>query len=222
MHLSFSVDDAVAMTPAATPTIGLVVTASVDDGTPIHSIALRAQVRIDALRRAYSVAERSSLRDLFGEDDRFRTTLRPLLWTHAQTTLPAFRGTTRFTLPLACTWDFDIAATKLLAGLDEGDVPLSILFAGTAFFASADGRLQAAPLPAVSEARFSLPLSTWRAAMEGFAPGRAGVLVERALLARLERYRRDARLPTLDRALEQLLDGPSERALSSGPEGDAR
>ena len=40
------------------------------DSTPIHSIALRCQVRVQPARRKYSLAEQAALIELFGTSDR--------------------------------------------------------------------------------------------------------------------------------------------------------
>ena len=60
----------------------------------IHSVALRAQVQIESTRRKYSSQEQASLRDLFGEPERWGQTLRTFLWTHTSTIVPAFQDST--------------------------------------------------------------------------------------------------------------------------------
>ena len=101
----------------------------------IHTIALRAQIQIEATRRRYSDVEKAKLLDLFGEPDRWSRTLRSMLWTHASVVIPSFTGSTIADLQIPCTFDFNVAATKYFHGVSEGDIPLNLLFSGTVFYA---------------------------------------------------------------------------------------
>ena len=58
----------------------------------IHTLALRAQIQLEVVRRKYDAAEQERLRDLFGEPSRWGQTLRSMLWTHASVMVPRFRG----------------------------------------------------------------------------------------------------------------------------------
>ena len=81
---------------------------------------------------------RTGLADLFGTPDRYASTLKPFLWTHATAMVQGFEGAREFDLPVACTYDFDVSATKYLHALRGGDVPLVLLFSGTVFTRGAD------------------------------------------------------------------------------------
>src|SRR6201999_629369 len=104
---------------------------SADD--PVHAIALRCQVRIEPLRRSYSDDEASGLADLFGPRERWATTQRTFLWQHCAAMVPAFLGSNEITLPLECTYDFEVTAAKYLHALGDGALPLQFLFSGTIF-----------------------------------------------------------------------------------------
>ena len=60
-------------------------------------------------------------------------------------------------MPVPCTFDFNVAATKYFHGLSEGDLPLNFLFSGTVFYAGGSERLQVAPISWEKEAKFKLP-----------------------------------------------------------------
>lgn len=205
-RLSFQVKTAAGVSPAAQPTIvfTLAVHNAVVDEV-VQSIALRVQLRIDPARRRYSADEERGLVDLFGAPSRWKETVSPLLWTHATTTVPAFVGETAAELSVPCSWDFDAGAARYFHAVKSGDVPLLLLFSGTTLYVGADGRLQVDPLPFSAEARFALPSSTWTAALDGYAPGAAALLLSRDLLERLDRHRRASSLPTLEAALERLV-----------------
>ena len=66
----------------------------------IQSVALRCQILIEAARRRYYTVERESLRDLFGEPDRWSQTLRSLLWSQRGITVPVFSGGIVVQLPV--------------------------------------------------------------------------------------------------------------------------
>jgi hypothetical protein len=178
--------------------------------TPIHSVLLRCQVRIEPARRSYQPDERSRLGDLFGAPERWGETLRPMLWTHACQVVPAFEGTTEVALPIPCSSDQSLAATRYFSALDSGGLPLCFLFSGTVFHEAADGALQAAPISWQSETAFLLPAATWHALMRDYYPNTAWVGVRRDLFQRIDHYRGVRGLASLDQALESLLAAAEE------------
>ena len=76
---------------------------------------------------------RSALLELFGETPRWGDTLRPFLWTHVATMVAGFTGDDRGRAPVTCTYDLEVAAAKYLHALDDGEIPLLLLFSGTVF-----------------------------------------------------------------------------------------
>ena len=55
--------------------------------------------------------------------------------------IPAFTGSTIADLQIPCTFDFNVAATKYFHGVSDGEIPLSLLFSGTLFYAGPEGAL---------------------------------------------------------------------------------
>ena len=109
----------------------------------IHPHALRCAARFRSKSPAalYTAADKEKLRDLFGEPDRWSQTLRNLLWTHVSVNVPPFQDATVVDLPVPCTFDFNVAATKYFHGLGDGDVPLCMMFSGTVFYSQDGGEL---------------------------------------------------------------------------------
>ena len=136
--LGFEVLGARAEPHAAVPTLSLRLRLTEADAQPVHAVALRCQVMIEPQRRRYEPAEQARLVELFGETPRWGDTLRPFLWTHVGTTVTGFTGTTEIDLPIICTYDFEVAAAKYLHGLDDGEIPILLLFSGTIFRQSAE------------------------------------------------------------------------------------
>jgi hypothetical protein len=174
-------------------------------GEIIHSVALRCQIHLEVARRQYSAEDQKQLRDLFGEPERWGQTLKTMLWTHASVVAPAFQDSAVVDLPVPCTFDFNIAATKYFHGLEDGDVPLAFLFSGTVFYADASGSLQVAPIPWDKEARFRLPVKSWREMMDIYYPNSAWLCVRRDIFERLYQYKIAHGIPSWERALERLL-----------------
>jgi hypothetical protein len=171
----------------------------------VHSVALRCQIQLEVTRRQYSAEDQNRLRDLFGETERWGQTLKTMLWTHASIVAPAFQGTAIVDLPVPCTFDFNVAATKYFHGLAGGDVPLCFLFSGTVFYENGDGALQVGPIPWDKEAHFKLPVNSWREMMDIYYPNSAWLCLRRDVFERLYQYKVEHGIPTWEQALENIL-----------------
>ena len=204
--LSFQVEGAEAIAYAAAPQLALKLgLRSANPEEAIHTVALRCQIQIEATRRRYSAEDQTSLLDLFGAPDRWKQTLKTMLWTHASVVVPAFRGSTVVDLPVPCTFDFNAAATKYFYGLSDGEIPLCLQFSGTVFYAPEGGGLQVAPISWDKEARFKLPVKVWRDMMDSYYPNSAWLCLRRDVLERLYEYKVRHGIPTWEQALEELL-----------------
>ena len=204
--LSFQVNSVEILSFAAVPTLKFKL--QVVDGAAtelIHSVVLRCQIQIAATRRHYGAHEQEGLQDLFGDPDRWSQTLRSMLWTHASVVVPPFSGTTTIDLPVPCTYDFNVAATKYFHALDEGEVPLLFLFSGTIFYAADDGAFQVAQISWDKEAPFRLPVAVWKQMMQHYYPNSAWLNVRHDVFDRLYRYKMRRGLPTWEQAIESLL-----------------
>ena len=207
--LAFEVLDARPEPHAAVPTIMLRMRISETTGAPVHAVALRCQIRIEPQRRHYTPDEESRLYELFGETPRWGDSLHPFLWTHIATTVTGFTGAIDIDLPIACSYDFEVAAAKYLHSLDDGEIPLVLLFAGTVFTKGQSG-FAAEPVAWDLEAPFRLPVSVWRGAMDLYFPNRGWMRVSRDTLDALQRFKSARALPTWDHAFEQLLKQAGE------------
>jgi Family of unknown function (DUF6084) len=211
--LNFAVEGVETATFSASPQIllKLAITNS-DPSETIHSVALRCQIQIEVTRRRYTPEDQQKLRDLFGEPERWSQTLRNLLWTHVNLNVPAFQGSTLVDLPVPCTFDFNVGATKYFYGLAEGFVPLCLMFSGTVFYAPGDEHLQVAPIPWSKETRFSLPVRVWQEMMDFYHPASAWLCLRRDVFDRVYEFKVRHGIPTWEQALEQLLDRESPRS----------
>jgi hypothetical protein len=204
--LSFQIEGAEAIPFAASPTLAFKLrVVNADANEAIHSVALRCQIQIEAPRRKYNTGEQDRLLDLFGEPERWSNTLRPMLWTHANMTVPPFRGNTLVDLPVQCTFDFNVAATKYFGGLSDGDVPLNLMYSGTVFYDAGGNALQVEQIPWDREAKYRLPIRVWKEMMEIYYPNTAWLCLRRDVFDRLSQYKMRRGIPTWEQALESIL-----------------
>jgi hypothetical protein len=205
--LQFNIESAESVPFAAVPMLGFrLQVEGCSPGEAIHSIALHTQIQIETPRRRYSAAEQERLADLFGEPERWGQTLRPMLWTHADVTVPAFSDSVAVDLRVPCSFDFNLAATKYFYGLSEGDIPLIFLFSGSCFYAGANGGLEVARIPWSKETRFRLPVGVWREIMDRYYPNSAWLRIRQDVFDRLYQYKSQAGVATWEEALERLLE----------------
>jgi len=176
----------------------------------IHTVALRAQIQIETAHRKYEASEQARLQDLFGKPDRWGQTLRSMLWTHASVVVPRFKGSVLGDIPVPCTFDFNVAATKYFHGVISGDVPLCFQFSGTVFYQGEDEALQVAPISWDKEAKYRLPVKIWKDLMDAYYPNSAWLALQRDTFEKLYQFKVREGIPTWEEALE--------RALSSLPE----
>lgn len=195
----------------------------------IHSISLRSQIQIAVNRRRYSPAAQARLLELFGEPQRWGDTLRPLLWTHSSTVIPQFSGSVVADLPISCTYDFEIAATKYFDALENGEIPLNFLFSGTIFYEGEEGNLQVGQIPWSKEAFYRLPVATWKEMVARYYPNSAWIRLHKDVFDRLYQYKAMHGLPTWEDVVTRLLQVSSQStnalrataAPSGGLQGEA-
>lgn len=189
---------------AAFPTLVFRLRVTEPSADGVHAIALRCQIRVEPHLRRYLPAEVELLDDLFGAPSRWGDTLKPLQFANVSITVPAFRGTTEIDLPVPCSYDLEVAAGKYFAALDEGEVPLLMLFSGTVF-ARADNGFTVGQVPWHCEARHRLPVAVWQELMNRYFPETGWLRLRRDTLRALHRFKAERALATWDEAVELLL-----------------
>jgi len=202
--LAFSVIN-VAPEPYAVSPI-LTVRLRIDDagGEPIHAIALRAQVRLEPQRRRYSPDEAAALADLFGARERWTDTLRSFLWMQSSTLVQGFTGSTEVDLPMPCTYDFEVSAAKYLHALQEGTIPINLLFSGTVFTRGQAG-FGVEQIPWDREVRHEMPVQVWRDLIQQQFPGTGWLRLDHDTMATLAAYKAFHGFTTNEEAVTELL-----------------
>lgn len=203
-QLDFEVLDIFAEPYAAAPQLTARLRLIESTGTVIHAIALRCQVRIEPQRRGYAEEEEPGLQDLFGDRSRWPSTLKPFPWLHSSTTVQGFTGATDVDLPLPCTYDFEVTASKYLHALRERSVPLALLFSGTIFTKGTNG-FGVEQVSWDCEASYQLPVAVWRTLMDQYFPNTGWVRMDREVLDALAQYKSSLGLTSWDAAVQNLL-----------------
>ncbi|MEV6317765.1 DUF6084 family protein [Streptomyces sp. NPDC051776] len=201
---------------AAVPTLTFGLEIGRAGGGPVRSVTLTTAIRIDVARRRYDAAEQRALAELFGEPQRWGSTVRPLSWTQVTVVVPPFDESTTVALSVPCTYDTELAVTKYLRAVRDGDVPLDFLFNGTIFYEAPGGGLRTAQISWNSDARYRMPGGLWHELTDRYFDGSPWLRLSRETYDRLDAYRtREVRMGW-DDTVRSLLD-----AAARAPEGPA-
>jgi hypothetical protein len=168
--------------------------------TRVHAIALRCQVRIEPRGRRYTRDEQHRLYELFGDISQWERTLQGVTWAHTTLVVPSFDRCIDVDLPVACTYDLEVASAKYLHAVRDGDVPLLFLFSGTLFN---NGQIE--PVPWDLDASFRMPARVWQTAIDQFFPGGGWIRLQRDTIDRLQAFRGTQAVVTWDQAMDRLL-----------------
>ncbi len=176
VELNFAVEGAVVDRYAAAPS--LLFKLCVANETPdvrVENVLLHRQIRIEATRRTYAPEDRERLIELFGVTHRWKDTLQACFGRTRTSGCRPFDGQRIVELPVPCSFDFNVAATKNFFGLERGEVPLVFLFSGTVFYLDAGGFLQMDLISWSKEASYRLPVRIWRELMDFYYPNTASL-----------------------------------------------
>jgi hypothetical protein len=196
-QLAFRVAEIRPESYAAVPTLLFALDVEERTGTPVHSLALRAQVRIEPQRREYGARERERLGELFGEPARWGRDAALVLVGAPLGRLAGFTARGRFDLAMPVSYDFEVAAAKYLHALEGGAVPLRLLFSGTVFESGPSG-IQIGFVPWNLEATCELPRRGLAQADDEYFPNGGWLRLHRETLDALLRVKADRALSSFD------------------------
>ncbi|MGQ0625285.1 MAG: DUF6084 family protein [Sporichthyaceae bacterium] len=204
VDLAFECIDITSDPYAAGPTLVFRLRIREASGERMHAIALRAQIRIEPQKRRYAPEESARLNHLFGDPTRYADTLKPMQFAMASVMVPSFRGDVEVDLHVPCTYDMEIASTSYFNGLRTGEIPLLLLFSGTAIAKGATG-FSVTQIPWNLEANYFLPVTEWRAMIDHFFPGCGWVRLGAETLDALAAYKTARALPSFEMVVDVLL-----------------
>ncbi len=207
--LTFNVVDIAAEQFSATPRLNARIRITAGDDEPIRAIALRCQIRFEPLRRSYSDEEAAGLVDLFGPRERWINTQRTFVWQHSTAMVQGFTGATEVTLPLECTYDFEVATAKYLHALRDGGIPLLFLFSGTVFVPGQRG-FAVSQVSWECEAQHEMPVAVWNDLVRIHFPNTGWVRLGHDTVAALAAYKSARGMLDFEDAVTTLLAEASD------------
>jgi hypothetical protein len=199
---------------AAQPTLRFELGASEPTGREIYAISLTAQVNFDPALRDYDAATKAELFELFGSPERWPSTTRSFLWTHATTMVHSFSGAITFAIEVPCTADLELVASRYIQALPDGDVPITMHFTGRVLYKAPDQRVQVVHLPWTSKASYKMPVSVFRNMMKHHHGESGFAILHNDTLDALKSYKRQRGLHSFDACIVDLM----ERTPASDPE----
>lgn len=213
IDLSFACTGVESVPHAAGPTLAFGLRIDAREAVAVHAIALRCQLRIEPARRTYRDTEAEALADLFGDRSRWGSSLLPIQFAHASLMVPAFTGRIDVELHVPCSYDLDQAATRYFESVEDGEIPMRLLFSGTAF--AGPGGFQVEPVPWDRETLAGVPAELWRQMIEEHFPGCGWLRLPRATMDALLGYRSRRALPSWEATIETLLREAGEASPAS-------
>ena len=204
-ELTFGCTGAHVVRYAATPTFALSLNITESTGVRLHAIALRCQIRIEPHRRRYTADEARRLHELFGDTHSWAEPANPLHLATLTALVPGFTSRTEVDLQVPCSYDLEVASARYLQVLEDGILPLLLLFSGTVFVDH--GHTYSVELiPWSLEVPFPMPIRVWHDVVEQHFPGSAWLRCSRQTLDALAGFKSAYALPTWDATLSALLE----------------
>jgi hypothetical protein len=202
---TFALDDIDFVPFAAAPTLRFRFSVSEPSEREVYTVALSIQINIDPARRTYDAPARERLYELFGEPERWPATTRSFFWTRADTMIQGFVGRTTFEVAVPCTYDLEVAASKYMASLPDGAVPLGLHFSGRVFYRSDEDRLQVVPVSWSGSVQCELPVAVWQGMIAHHYPHGGWIRLHDDTLDLLSRYKARRGVTSFDAAVVDLL-----------------
>jgi hypothetical protein len=191
---------------AAQPTLRFEMGVSEPSEREIYAISLTAQINFDPARREYDAATRAALFEIFGAPERWPSTTRSFLWTHATAMVHSFTGAITFGLEVPCTADLEVVASRYVSALPDGDVPLTFHFTGRILYQGPNRQVQVVHIPWDTSCQYRMPVATWKA-MISHHHGESGfALLHNDTMQSLMDYKRARGLHSFDACVVDLLE----------------
>lgn len=191
---------------AASPTVVFSVRVREPSEREVFTIALSTRILVDPTGRGYDEAARESLYDLFGPTETMVASMQSLVWGQVAVLVPSFTGEVTFDVPVACTYDLEVASAKYFASLAGGVAPLDFHFNGTIFYSGDHDRLQIVHVPWSCTARYRMPVAIWRKAVAACFAQTGWIRLHEETLNRLRRRQTERGAPSFDAVVSDLLE----------------
>jgi hypothetical protein len=109
-------------------------------------------------------------------------------------------------VPLACSYELEVAAAKYFYSLPDGEAPLAFHFNGTIYYRDYDERMQMVLVPWTRSCDYRMPVATWKEMIDASYPNTAWVALNGATIEALQREQVNRALPNADACIMKLLE----------------
>ena len=181
-------------------------------GAPVHAVALRCQIRIEPQRRRYTATKRHAWSSCSASTPQWGDSLRPFLWTHVATTVTGFEGATEVDLPVACTYDFEVAAHQVPPRARGRRDPARAAVLRHGLHAADEAGFAAEPVAVARGSVVPAAGAVWRDMMDLYFPNSGWLRVGRETLDALQRFKAERALPTWDHVSSSCSRKPGRKA----------
>jgi hypothetical protein len=123
-----------------------------------------------------------------------------------------FTGVTEVSMPLECTYDFEVAASKYLHALRDGAIPLLFLFSGTVFVQGERG-FSVRQVSWECEAQHEMPVSEWNDLIRTHYPNAGWVRLGHDTVSALAAYKSARGMLDFEDAITTLLAEAPQRPI---------
>src|SRR5690606_30640208 len=145
-----------------------------------------------------------------GESTLWSVSMKLMQYAWVVVVVPRVTGATEIDVPVPCTYDFEVGAAKYVHALSGGEIPMLVLFSGTIFRRTDDGRFEVQQVPWSLESRLRVPVGVWREPMERLFPGEGWIRRRGDALYAGARFKARRALPTWEDAFAVLLEQAGE------------
>ena len=138
--------------------------------------------------------------------------MHPIQFATVSVMVPGFKGSTEIDLPVPCSYDLEVAAGRYFQALNDGEIPLLMLFSGSVFWGG-PSRLSVEQVPWDREASHRLPVAVWRQLMDLHFPNAGWLRLTSETIDALTRFKARRVIATWDETLQLLLKEVGEEAV---------
>ena len=145
--------------------------------------------------------------------ERWANTQRTFLWQHCTAMVPGIHRQHDATLPLDCTYDFEVAAAKYLHALRDGACRSNSCSAER-FSSNSERGFSVQQVPWDREDRYDMPVGVWRDLIAQHYPNSGWMRLSHETIAELAGYKSGRGLLDFDQAITSLLDATADREVT--------
>jgi hypothetical protein len=208
-ELGFECVEVVGDRYAAAPT--LLFRVRITSAQRVPAIALRCQIRAEPAKRRYTDGEAELLVDVFGQQDRWGESRKPMQFAYTSAMVPSFDDHIEVSLPVPVTYDLEVANGKLLHALEGDSLAMTLMFSGTVFGAG-DRGFWVEQVPWHAEAACRLAPSVWSSLMDQYFPDEGWLRIRRETIDELMRFKASRGYATWDETMRSLVAAASRAA----------